>query len=88
MAPSYSDTGAMVYLANSRPRRDMRGVVARRRAVASGRVVARGRVVSTVSMPHDAASEHELETAFAFRLTGAAHLKSFPSEKTKRGHYV
>jgi hypothetical protein len=82
MAPSYSDTGAMVYLAISKPRRDMRGAVAR------GQVAAQGRTVIHVSPAYNAASEQCLETASAFWLSGATHLKSFPSEKMKRGHYV
>jgi len=66
----------MVYLAKSEPRRDMRGTVAC------------GQTVSAVPMPHDAAFEHELETAFVFCHSGETYPKSFQSEKTKRGHYV
>jgi hypothetical protein len=74
MAPLHFQTGAMVYLANQKPSRGMRGVV------------------SSLWLLPNADSEQSLETAFAHgfnsRQSGTAHLKSFPSEKTKRGQYV
>lgn len=72
MAPPHSETGAMVYLANLESRPVMRGLVS--------------------CQTSTAASKHTLETAFLFGsdtcLPVTSHLKSFPSEKTKRGHYV
>lgn len=80
MAPSHLETGAMVYLANVEPRRVQRGTVGIIQA-------ARSRQTSP-----NAASEYSPETAFLhgthLRPSGTAHLKSFPSEKMKRGHYV
>jgi hypothetical protein len=74
MAPPHFQTGAMVYLANRKPSRGMRGVV------------------SSLWLSPNAGSEQSLETAFVHgfdsRPSGTAHLKSFPSENTKRGQYV
>ena len=77
MAPSHSETGAMVYLANCNPRRGIRGVV-----------VCKQTDITLRFPPNNAVFELSLETAFAFLPAGTTHLKSFPSEKTKRGHYV
>lgn len=80
MAPSHSDRGAMVYLADAESRRVMRGPVGFIQSA------------STFRLNQNAASEHSLETAFLFGsdtcLPVTSPLKSFPSEKTKRGHYV
>jgi hypothetical protein len=74
MAPPHFQTGAMVYLANRKPSRGMGGVVSSLRPLSN------------------AASEQSLETAFAHgfnsRQSGAAHLKSFPSEKYETRTYV
>jgi hypothetical protein len=71
----------MVYLADPESRRVMRGTV--------GIVQAAGFHLQTLT---NAASKQSLETAFlldsASCPSGTTHLKSFPSEKMKRGHYV
>ena len=80
MAPSYSDRGAVVYLADVEPRQVMRGLV--------GFIQPACRLQTAIN----AASKHSLETAFLFGsdtcLPVTSPLKSFPSEKMKRGHYV
>ena len=80
MAPSHNAFGAMVYLADVESRRVLRGPV--------GCI----QPTSGLQTPKDAASEHSLGTAFLhgsnpYR-SGTTHPKSFPSENTKRGHYV
>jgi hypothetical protein len=80
MAPSHPETGAMVYLADFESCRGIRGTV--------GFV----QTVFHLPTPTDAASKLSLETAFSHASnscrSGDTHLKSFPSEKMKRGHYV
>ena len=80
MAPSYFATGVMVYLAPAAPRRVMRGLVGSFQPAFH------------LQTANNAASKHSLETAFFFGsdtcLPVTSPLKSFPSEKTKRGHYV
>jgi len=70
----------MVYLAHVAPRRVMRGTV--------GSIQPASHLQTATS----AASKHSLETAFFFGshacLSGESPLKSFPSEKMKRGFYV
>jgi hypothetical protein len=71
----------MVYLANVESCRVMRGTV--------GFVQAAETHLQTLT---NAASKQSLETAFLLDSescpSGTTHLKSFPSEKMKRGHYV
>jgi len=107
MAPSYSEIGAMVYLAKSKPRREMHGTVASSGSHDAGarrdgvgfpleveliegfpqglkpETIFEGQFGTAESVPLQSRMN-----AMYSALPGTAHLKSFPSEKTKRGHYV
>jgi len=80
MAPSHSELGAMVYLADDESRRVLRGPV--------GFIPSAYRLQTSTNAALEPLAQDGVSLWSESLPSGPAHLKSFPSEKTKRGHYV